>query len=67
MKYSKRESQPAQYSGVREQTHDVSEIDDKVDILHSEIVASLFKISSKSLLDTQAQELSNLLSADNDI
>jgi len=33
MKYSKRASQPALFSGCMEQAYEVSEIDDKVDIL----------------------------------
>ena len=49
------------------QTHEVSEIDDKVDILYSENVACLARISSKSLQENQAQELFNLLSAFNDL
>ena len=61
------ESMPALLSGDRERIHEISAIDDKVDILYSEIVAYLAKISRKSLLETQAQELSNLLSAVNDL
>ena len=42
-------------------------IDDKVDFLYKEIVAYLGKVGSKSLTDSQADELSSLLSAVNDL
>lgn len=61
------ESMPALLSGDRERIHEISAIDDKVDILYSEIVAYLAKISVKPLMESQAQELSNLLSAVNDL
>ncbi len=46
---------------------EVSAIDDKVDTLYSEIVAYLGKVSKMALTDAQARELSNLLSAANDL
>jgi len=60
-------SMPAFLSGDRERVKEVSEIDDKVDFLYSEIVAYLGKVSGKQLMDSQARELSDLLSAVNDL
>lgn len=60
-------SMPAFLSGDRERVKEISEIDDKVDFLYSEIVTYLGKVSSKELMDSQARELSDLLSAVNDL
>ena len=60
-------SMPAFLAGDRERVKEVSEIDDKVDFLYSEIVAYLGKVSGKELMDSQARELSDLLSAVNDL
>ncbi len=58
---------PAFLAGDRERIKEISAIDDKVDFLYSEIVAYLGKVSGKQLMDNQARELSNLLSAVNDL
>ena len=58
---------PALLAGDRDRIKEISEIDDKVDFLYSEIVAYLGMISRKPLMDSQARELSNLLSAANDL
>ena len=60
-------SMPAFLAGERERVKEISEIDDKVDRLYSEIVAYLGKVSKMPLMDAQAQEISNLLSAANDL
>lgn len=60
-------SMPAFLAGDRGRIKEVSEIDDKVDFLYTEIVAYLGKISRKQLMDNQARELSNLLAAVNDL
>jgi len=60
-------SMPAFLAGDIEQIKEISKIDDKVDILYAEIVAYLGKVSSKELTEHQANELSNLLSAVNDL
>jgi len=60
-------SMPAFLAGDREQIKVISEIDDKVDILYTEIVTYLGKISRKPLTDVQARDISNLLSAANDL
>jgi phosphate:Na+ symporter len=60
-------SMPAFLVGDRERIKEISEIDDKVDALYAEIVAYLGKISAKQLMDSQARDLSNLLSAANDL
>ena len=58
---------PMLLAGDREQIKEISKIDDKVDFLYKEIVAYLGKVSAKPLTDSQASELSNLLSAVNDL
>ena len=58
---------PAFLAGDREQIKEISGIDDKVDFLYEEIVTYLGKLSGKGLMDSQARELSNLLSAVNDL
>jgi phosphate:Na+ symporter len=58
---------PAFLAGDREQIKEISGIDDKVDFLYGEIVTYLGKLSGKGLMDSQARELSNLLSAVNDL
>jgi phosphate:Na+ symporter len=58
---------PMLLAGDREQIKEISRIDDKVDFLYKEIVAYLGKVSAKQLTDSQARELSNLLSAVNDL
>ena len=60
-------SMPAFLAGDRERIKEISEIDDKVDFLYSEIVAYLGKVSKQALTEEQVQELSNLLSAVNDL
>jgi phosphate:Na+ symporter len=60
-------SMPAFLAGDREQVKEISKIDDKVDALYTEIVDYLSKLSAKGLMDSQARELSNLLSAVNDL
>jgi phosphate:Na+ symporter len=58
---------PAFLAGDLERVREISAIDDKVDFLYQEIVAYLGKISRQQLMDPQAEELSNLLSAVNDL
>ena len=58
---------PSFLAGDREQIKEISRIDDKVDFLYTEIVAYLGKVSRKPLTDSQASELSSLLSAVNDL
>ncbi|MFC1664761.1 Na/Pi cotransporter family protein [Pseudomonadota bacterium] len=58
---------PAFLAGDRERIRDISGIDDKVDFLYSEIIGYLGKVSRKHLMDSQAQELSSLLSTANDL
>ncbi len=58
---------PTFLAGDRDQIKEISRIDDKVDYLYKEIVSYLGKVSSKSLTESQAAELSNLLSAVNDL
>ena len=60
-------SMPAFLAGDRERVREISEIDDKVDILYSEIVTYLGKISRKQLMDSQGHEVSRLLSAAHDL
>ena len=60
-------SMPAFLAGNRDRVKEISEIDDKVDALYSEIVAYLGKISRMPLTDAQAREVSNLLSAAHDL
>lgn len=60
-------SMPALLDGDRGRIMEISEIDDKVDALYSEIVAYLGKIGKKQLTDSQSQALSSLLSAANDL
>ncbi len=60
-------SMPAFLAGDRERIKEISEIDDKVDFLYTEIVAYLGKVSKHALTEEQVQELSNLLSAVNDL
>jgi len=60
-------SMPAFLAGDRDRVKEVSAIDDKVDTLYSEIVEYLGKVSRLQLMDAQARELSNLLSAANDL
>jgi len=60
-------SMPAFLAGNRNRVKEISEIDDKVDALYSEIVAYLGKISRMPLTDAQAREVSNLLSAAHDL
>jgi len=60
-------SMPALLAGDRERIREISEIDDKVDTLYSEIVTYLGKIGRKQLTEAQAQALSALLSAANDL
>lgn len=62
-----KEGIPAFLVGDREKIKEVSEIDSKVDYLYKEIVSYLGKLSSKGLMDSQARELSSLLSAVNDL
>jgi len=61
------ESIPAFLAGDRDRIREISAIDDKVDALYTEIVAYLGRVSRKPLMDFQAKELSNLLSAVNDL
>ncbi len=58
---------PALLDGNLERIKEVSAIDDKVDFLYKEIVAYLGKVGRKELMDNQADELSKLLSAANDL
>lgn len=58
---------PVFLAGDREQIKKISEVDDKVDFLYEAIVTYLGKLSGKVLMDSQARELSNLLSAVNDL
>jgi len=58
---------PAFLAGDRDHIRTISEIDDKVDFLYGEIVAYLGKLSKKALTEDQAQDLSKLLSAANDL
>ena len=60
-------SMPAFLAGDRERVKEISEIDDKVDALYSQIVAYLGKVSSRPLMDAQTREISSLLSAANDL
>jgi len=60
-------SMPAFLVGNRDRVKEISEIDDKVDALYSEIVAYLGKISRMPLMDSQAREVTNLLSAAHDL
>jgi len=60
-------SMPAFLVGNRDRVKEISEIDDKVDALYSEIVAYLGKISRMPLMDAQAREVTNLLSAAHDL
>jgi phosphate:Na+ symporter len=60
-------SMPALLAGDRERIKEISEIDDKVDVLYSEIVTYLGKVGRKQLTDSQSQTLSALLSAANDL
>jgi len=62
-----KEGIPAFLVGDREKIKEVSEIDSKVDYLYKEIVSYLGKLSSKGLMDSQARELSLLLSSVNDL
>ena len=61
------DSMPAFLAGDRERIKEISEIDDKVDFLYSEIVRYLGKVSRRQLTETQADEISKLLSAANDL
>jgi phosphate:Na+ symporter len=61
------DSIPAFLEGDRERIKEISAIDDKVDFLYAEIVAYLGKVSRQQLTASQARELSNLLSAVNDL
>lgn len=58
---------PSFLAGDREEIHEVSEIDDNVDFLYKKIVSYLGKLSGKGLMDSQASDLSSLLSAVNDL
>ncbi len=60
-------SMPAFLEGDRERVKEISQIDEKVDALYSDIVEYLGKISRKSLTDSQARENANLLAAANDL
>ncbi len=60
-------SMPALLAGDRDRIREVSEIDEKVDALYTEIVAYMAKISRGSLTAHQAKEVSLLLSAVNDL
>lgn len=60
-------SMPAFLAGDRERIREISEIDNKVDILYSEIVTYLGKISRKQLMESQGNEISGLLAAAHDL
>ncbi|MCP4896998.1 MAG: Na/Pi cotransporter family protein [bacterium] len=61
------QSMPAFLAGNRERIKEISEIDDKVDFLYTEIVRYLGKVSKTPLTETQSKELNKLLSAVNDL
>lgn len=61
------ESIPAFLAGDRDRIREIAETDEKVDFLYTEIVAYLGKVSRRQLMASQAQELSRLLSAVNDL
>jgi len=60
-------SMPAFLAGDYERMKEISEIDHKVDCLYGEIVSYLGKVSGMQLMGSQARQLSNLLSAVNDL
>ena len=61
------ENIPELSSGEGERIREISAINERIDILYSEVVAYLAKVSRESLMETQAQEPSNLLIAVNDL
>ena len=58
---------PAIISGNRESLKEIARIDDKVDILHGDVVTYLGGISQKALTEEQTHELVNLMAAVNDL
>ncbi len=61
------DSMPAFLAGDREKLKELAMIDDKVDILHGRIIDYLSEVTKRSLTEKQAKELSDLMSAANNL
>jgi phosphate:Na+ symporter len=60
-------SLPAFLSGNKNELNEVAKIDDKVDLLHVQIIRFLGKVSKQSLSQVQSEHLSNLFDAANNM
>jgi phosphate:Na+ symporter len=61
------ESMPALLAGDHTKITEVSEMDDKVDVLHADIIRYLGLLSKSKMIESQSKELISLLEAANDL